>query len=180
MRHFLQSILLLTFLTTCSTTTTSESPPNGNPTNPDLILATTTSTQDSGLLDILLPHFQQQTGYQVKTVAVGTGAALKMAQEGNTDVLLVHAPRSRTSPNGSRVWQRPLAHHAQRLCHRWSNRRSSHHTRPKYRCHRIQPYRPNRSPLPLTWRRLRHQQKRIKHLEPNLLHPSHRQAHLVH
>ncbi|MCJ7584153.1 MAG: substrate-binding domain-containing protein [Anaerolineales bacterium] len=64
------------------------------PTNPNLILATTTSTQDSGLLDVLIPLFEQQTGYAVQTVAVGTGAALKMGEEGNADVLLVHAPSS--------------------------------------------------------------------------------------
>ena len=64
------------------------------PANPTLILATTTSTQDSGLLDVLVPMFQDQTGYTVQTVAVGTGAALKMAEEGNADVLLVHAPAS--------------------------------------------------------------------------------------
>jgi tungstate transport system substrate-binding protein len=64
------------------------------PANPTLILATTTSTQDSGLLDALVPMFQEQTGYTVQTVAVGTGAALKMAEEGNADVLLVHAPAS--------------------------------------------------------------------------------------
>ena len=64
------------------------------PANPTLILATTTSTQDSGLLDVLVPMFEQQTGYTVQTVAVGTGAALKMAEEGNADVLLVHAPAS--------------------------------------------------------------------------------------
>ena len=57
-----------------------------------LILATTTSTQDSGLLDTLVPLFQEESGYVVQTVAVGTGAALKMAEEGNADVLLVHAP----------------------------------------------------------------------------------------
>jgi len=62
--------------------------------NPDLILATTTSTQDSGLLDVLVPMFEEQTGFTVQTVAVGTGAALAMAQEGNADVLLVHAPAS--------------------------------------------------------------------------------------
>jgi tungstate transport system substrate-binding protein len=62
------------------------------PANPTLILATTTSTQDSGLLDVLVPMFQEQTGYVVQTVAVGTGAALKMGEEGNADVLLVHAP----------------------------------------------------------------------------------------
>jgi tungstate transport system substrate-binding protein len=64
------------------------------PASPDIFLATTTSTQDSGLLDVLLPAFQAATGYNVKTVAVGTGQALKMGEEGNADVLLVHAPAS--------------------------------------------------------------------------------------
>lgn len=64
------------------------------PANPELILATTTSTQDSGLLDVLVPLFEEQTGYTVKVVAVGTGQALQMGQEGNADVLLVHAPSS--------------------------------------------------------------------------------------
>jgi tungstate transport system substrate-binding protein len=59
-----------------------------------LILATTTSTQDSGLLDVLVPMFEEQTGYTVQTVAVGSGEALKMGEEGNADVLLVHAPAS--------------------------------------------------------------------------------------
>ncbi len=62
------------------------------PANPDLILATTTSTQDSGLLDVLIPQFEQQTGYKVKVVAVGSGQALQMGQQGNADVLLVHSP----------------------------------------------------------------------------------------
>ena len=57
-----------------------------------MILATTTSTQDSGLLDALLPLFEQQTGYKVKTIAVGTGQALAMGDKGEADVLLVHAP----------------------------------------------------------------------------------------
>lgn len=71
-------------------------PPTENPApaNPTLILATTTSTQDSGLLDVLIPLFEAQTGYTVQTVAVGTGAALKMGEEGNADVMLVHAPSS--------------------------------------------------------------------------------------
>ena len=64
------------------------------PANPDIILATTTSTQDSGLLDALIPAFEAATGYTVKTIAVGTGQALKMGEEGNADVLLVHAPAS--------------------------------------------------------------------------------------
>jgi len=62
------------------------------PKNPNLILATTTSTQDSGLLDVLVPMFSEQSGYPVQTVAVGTGQALKMGEEGNADVLLVHNP----------------------------------------------------------------------------------------
>jgi len=62
------------------------------PSNPDLILATTTSTQDSGLLDVLIPIFEKQTGYKVKTVAVGSGEAIQMGQQGNADVLLVHSP----------------------------------------------------------------------------------------
>jgi tungstate transport system substrate-binding protein len=62
--------------------------------NPELILATTTSTQDSGLLEVLVPLFQQQSGYQVKTISVGTGAALELGARGEADVLLVHAPAS--------------------------------------------------------------------------------------
>ena len=60
----------------------------------DIILATTTSTQDSGLLDVLVPLFEEQTGYQVKTVSVGTGAALALGARGESDVVLVHAPNS--------------------------------------------------------------------------------------
>jgi tungstate transport system substrate-binding protein len=70
-------------------------PPTPEPTtpaNPTLILATTTSVQDSGLLDVLIPLFQEQTGYTVQTVAVGSGAAIQMGQEGNADVLFVHSP----------------------------------------------------------------------------------------
>lgn len=69
-------------------------PTQASSTAKDLILATTTSTQDSGLLDVLIPLFEQQSGYKVKVIAVGTGQALKMGAEGNADVLLVHAPSS--------------------------------------------------------------------------------------
>lgn len=55
-----------------------------------LILATTTSTQDSGLLDVILPDFVAQTGAEVDVVAVGTGQALTLGRDGNADVLLVH------------------------------------------------------------------------------------------
>lgn len=84
-------IILFTMILGACTPVT---PAPGAPANPTIILATTTSTQDSGLLDLLVPLFESQTGYTVQTVAVGTGAALKMAEEGNADVLLVHAPSS--------------------------------------------------------------------------------------
>ena len=58
----------------------------------NIILATTTSTQDSGLLDALLPQFEKQTGYFVKTIAVGSGQAMAMGARGEADVLLVHSP----------------------------------------------------------------------------------------
>ena len=57
-----------------------------------VILSTTTSTQDSGLLDVLVPLFERQTGYAVKTIAVGTGQALVLAARGEADVVLAHAP----------------------------------------------------------------------------------------
>jgi tungstate transport system substrate-binding protein len=57
-----------------------------------IILATTTSTQDSGLLDVLIPVFEKKTGYFVKTIAVGSGQAMAMGQRGEADVLLVHSP----------------------------------------------------------------------------------------
>jgi tungstate transport system substrate-binding protein len=60
----------------------------------ELILATTTSTQDSGLLDELIPMFEEQNNIKVKTIAVGTGQALEMGTRGEADALLVHAPES--------------------------------------------------------------------------------------
>lgn len=57
-----------------------------------VILSTTTSTRDSGLLDVLVPMFERQTGYTVKTIAVGTGQALALAARGEADVTLAHAP----------------------------------------------------------------------------------------
>jgi tungstate transport system substrate-binding protein len=62
------------------------------PTRKSVILSTTTSTQDSGLLGVLVPLFEKQTGYSVKTVSVGTGQALALAAKGDADVALVHAP----------------------------------------------------------------------------------------
>jgi tungstate transport system substrate-binding protein len=62
------------------------------PSQKNVILSTTTSTQDSGLLDVLVPLFEKQTGYSVKTVSVDTGQALALAAKGDADVALVHAP----------------------------------------------------------------------------------------
>jgi tungstate transport system substrate-binding protein len=57
-----------------------------------VILSTTTSTQDSGLLDVLVPMFERKTGLTVKTISVGTGQALALAARGEADVTLAHAP----------------------------------------------------------------------------------------
>jgi tungstate transport system substrate-binding protein len=68
------------------------SPAAGPSAEKSLILATTTSTQDSGLLDELLPAFTTDTGWQVKTLAVGSGQAIELGRRGEADVLLVHSP----------------------------------------------------------------------------------------
>jgi len=62
------------------------------PASRTVIVSTTTSTQDSGLLDVLVPLFERQTGYTVKTISVGTGQALALAARGEADVTLAHAP----------------------------------------------------------------------------------------
>jgi tungstate transport system substrate-binding protein len=62
------------------------------PQKPDILLATTTSTRDAGLLDSLLPLFEARTGYKVRVVAVGSGQALEMGRRGDADVVLTHAP----------------------------------------------------------------------------------------
>ncbi|MCL4459051.1 MAG: substrate-binding domain-containing protein [Chloroflexi bacterium] len=62
------------------------------PVNKEVILATTTSTMDSGLLDVLVPDFEKRTGYVLKPLSLGTGQALAVAARGEADVVLVHAP----------------------------------------------------------------------------------------
>jgi tungstate transport system substrate-binding protein len=68
------------------------SPAHAEDASKTIILATTTSTQDSGLLDALLPTFQKETGFVVKTISVGSGQAMAMGRRGEADVLLVHSP----------------------------------------------------------------------------------------
>jgi tungstate transport system substrate-binding protein len=93
--------------TVTPTSTTTAATPTRTPNTKELLLASTTSTRDSGLMDAhnatnfpnwpwdgLIPLFQSKTGYQVKAVYVGTGAAMTQGQQGNADVILVHAPAS--------------------------------------------------------------------------------------
>lgn len=94
-KQLLAATAALALLAGCGTTPQAKPEPAAapsKPANPDVILATTTSTQDSGLLDVLVPQFEKKTGYKIKTIAVGTGQALAMGEKGEADVLLVHAP----------------------------------------------------------------------------------------
>lgn len=77
-----------------------------------VILATTTSTQDSGLLDVLIPMFEKKTGYFVKTIAVGSGQAMAMGSKGEADVLLVHSPAAEKKfmADGNGVNRRLIMH----------------------------------------------------------------------
>src|SRR5438093_12089881 len=67
----------------------------------DILLATTTSTRDAGLLDSLLPVFERQTRYTVKVIAVGSGQALAMGRRGDADLVLSHAPGAEPAPRDS-------------------------------------------------------------------------------
>src|SRR4051794_24113552 len=86
---FLAAVLLLVG---CGGTAAPAQPAAGPAAEKSLILATTTSTQDSGLLDELLPAFSRDSGWQVKTLAVGSGQAIELGRRGEADVLLVHSP----------------------------------------------------------------------------------------
>ncbi|MBT2678993.1 extracellular solute-binding protein [Bacillus sp. ISL-35] len=90
-------VLMFAFVTGCSDSSTKEAEnqpetKTEKTEKTDLILATTTSTQDSGLLDVLKPDFEEKNNYNLKIIAVGTGQALEMGTRGEADVLLVHAP----------------------------------------------------------------------------------------
>jgi len=90
----LVSVVLAGCAKTAKEAPQAEKPPEAPPAAKEIILATTTSTQDSGLLDVLLPAFEQKAGVKVKVLAQGTGQAIKTAEQGNADVLLVHARKS--------------------------------------------------------------------------------------
>lgn len=92
-RKFLALAVLFLFSSIVFQTRALAAAPN-EPKVKDVILATTTSTVDSGLLDVLVPIFEKQTGYRVKTISAGTGQALAMGEKGEADVLLCHAPEA--------------------------------------------------------------------------------------
>ena len=89
-----------------------------------VILSTTTSTQDSGLLDVLVPLFEKKTGLTVKTISVGTGQALALAARGEADVTLCHAPALEKKYVAEGKMHGSPARHVQRLPHRGSRGRS--------------------------------------------------------
>ncbi len=101
MRHarlFFMLIMMLFITSACSNSEsvqeTKPEPKASADSTKEIILATTTSTQDSGLLDVVLPPFEQETGIKVKVIAVGTGQAIKLGEDGNADVILVHSKKA--------------------------------------------------------------------------------------
>jgi len=87
----IKTILLLTSLLITLFLTGNIALAKSNSDNKIIKLATTTSTENSGLLRYLLPEFEKDRGYEVHTIAVGTGKALRMGRDGDVDALLVHA-----------------------------------------------------------------------------------------
>ena len=102
-RIFSVWLVFLFALTACNTASSQ---------NLNLLLVSTTSTQDSGLLDVLLPAFTEKTGYNVQLVAVGSGQALKIGEEGNADVILLHSPAAEKEfmANGFGIDRRLVMH----------------------------------------------------------------------
>ncbi len=92
---FLVNILIIGGLALSGCATQKEKAPaqSKTPKVKDVILATTTSTVDTGLLDVLIPKFEEKTGYKIKTIPAGSGQALAMGEKGEADVLLVHSPK---------------------------------------------------------------------------------------
>ena len=91
----------------------------------EVILASTTSTQDSGLFDVLIPAFEKANPeYKVKVIAVGTGEALKLGETKDADVLLVHAKADEEKFVAAGFGSRAQGRHVQRLRHRRSRSRS--------------------------------------------------------
>ena len=106
-KGFILCLLLALAMTASMASTAAAQPEQKN-----IIMATTTSTQDSGLLDFLLPIFEKKTGYFVKTIAVGSGQAMAMGAKGEADVLLVHSPAAEKKfmADGNGVERRIVMH----------------------------------------------------------------------
>jgi tungstate transport system substrate-binding protein len=106
-KGFILCLLLALAMTVSMASTVAAQPAQKN-----IIMATTTSTQDSGLLDFLLPIFEKKTGYFVKTIAVGSGQAMAMGAKGEADVLLVHSPAAEMNfmADGNGVDRRIVMH----------------------------------------------------------------------
>ena len=104
LRRILSVWLVFLFALTACNTASSQ--------NLNFLLVSTTSTQDSGLLDVLLPAFTEKTGYNVQLVAVGSGQALKIGEEGNADVILLHSPAAEKEfmANGFGIDRRLVMH----------------------------------------------------------------------
>lgn len=85
-------VLSAVLLAACSPAASQPAAPTQAPEPEELTMATTTSTQDSGLLDYLLPDFEKEFNVKIKVIAVGSGQALQMGEDGDADVLLVHSP----------------------------------------------------------------------------------------
>lgn len=104
MKNLYSILLVASFLLTSCTI--------DEPQTQSLLLVSTTSTQDSGLLDVLLPAFTAQTGYNVQMVAVGSGQALKIGEQGNADIILLHSPAAEKEfiANGFGIDRRLVMH----------------------------------------------------------------------
>jgi tungstate transport system substrate-binding protein len=87
---FISLVLLVSFLVTACTPAARPTAEALQPS--EITLATTTSTQDSGMLDVLIPMFEEEFNVKVKVIAVGSGQAMQMGEDGDADVLLVHSP----------------------------------------------------------------------------------------
>src|SRR5689334_22007486 len=104
-------VLLVVWVALSSTALHRLSPPSTAQSR-EVLLATTTSTRDAGLLDSLLPIFERKTGYRVKMIAVGSGQALELGRRGDADVVLSHAPQAeRVLANSGYFLNRRLVMH---------------------------------------------------------------------
>jgi tungstate transport system substrate-binding protein len=82
------------------------------PADAEIVLATTTSVRDAGLLEVILPRFEHRSGYRVKVIAVGSGQAMELGRRGEADILMLHAPEeeARVVADGYGTERRPLMH----------------------------------------------------------------------